>query len=55
MEKMNNVKMNVVKRRRWKIRNINYIERLMEITENKNIFWRLEETIEKRKEKDDII
>ncbi|RIA94534.1 hypothetical protein C1645_817915 [Glomus cerebriforme] len=40
---MNNVKSKVVKRRRWKINNINYIERLLDITETKNIFWSLEE------------
>ncbi|RIA79670.1 hypothetical protein C1645_840170 [Glomus cerebriforme] len=55
MEKMNSVKMKVVKRRRWKIRNINYIKRLLDITESKNIFWRLEESIEKGKLMDNSI
>ncbi|RIA95366.1 hypothetical protein C1645_872801 [Glomus cerebriforme] len=53
MEKMNNVKLKIVKRKSWKIRNINYIERLLNITESKNIFWRIEESGKIRKEKID--
>ncbi|RIA83219.1 hypothetical protein C1645_834143 [Glomus cerebriforme] len=51
MEKMDKIKMKIVRRRRWKIKNINYIERLLEITEKKNIYWSLIENIEKEKDK----
>ncbi|RIA90052.1 hypothetical protein C1645_849856 [Glomus cerebriforme] len=48
MEKMDKVKEKVM-RRKWKIRNINYIERLLDITEKRKIFWSLLEI--KKKEK----
>ncbi|RIA79910.1 hypothetical protein C1645_839658 [Glomus cerebriforme] len=48
MEKIENIKNNVTLRRKWKIQNIIYIDRLLKITEKSNIFWSL---IEVKKEK----
>ncbi|RIA94003.1 hypothetical protein C1645_735110 [Glomus cerebriforme] len=51
MKKMDNVKTKITMRRKGKIQNINYIERLLQITEKANIFWSLKESKKEKKSK----
>ncbi|RIA94259.1 hypothetical protein C1645_818359, partial [Glomus cerebriforme] len=46
---MDKVDKKMVKRKTWKIRNINYIERLLDLMKRKNIFWSLKECTKKGK------
>ncbi|RIA84821.1 hypothetical protein C1645_831704 [Glomus cerebriforme] len=49
IEKMIQVKDKITHRKKWKIQNINYIERLTNITETNNLFWTLKEIENKGK------
>ncbi|RIA83143.1 hypothetical protein C1645_834251 [Glomus cerebriforme] len=49
IEKMVKIKEKGTMRRKWKIRNINYIKRILDITEKRKIFWSLVEIKKERK------